>query len=285
MCRGLYGGFRALTLSRGAKSCCLKAFNFYLVEDAGEVLTISLLLQSFSRNFFTRNFVFLTSSFFTSSALEISVWIYIVLSWWSASHSWEGSSQPSQACGGPPVQQYLARGQQLMSLLKEQITEQRAPPRVCLFSFPCSRALVGRALLCGEMVWGERPFQAMGWCRTTNFVLISAAREVGQSGHGWAKAGAPRVLAPNLMAGATLTVTAPHFGPPGLHKQLCFSSHPGCPHPCPVCHDRLMLDRLHLGRLSLLPQGQLRSSGVKRAMVAATQCTAGLSSADSRLLG
>lgn len=60
MCRGLYGGFRALTLSSGAKSCCLKAFNFYPVEDAVEVLTISLLLQTFSKNFFTRNFVFLT---------------------------------------------------------------------------------------------------------------------------------------------------------------------------------------------------------------------------------
>lgn len=51
------------------------------MEDAVEVLTISLLLQTFSKNFFTRNSVFLTSSFFTSSALEISVWIYIVLSW------------------------------------------------------------------------------------------------------------------------------------------------------------------------------------------------------------
>lgn len=43
---------------------------------------------------------------------------YIVLSWWSASHSWEDSSQPSQAFRGPPEQQHLERGQQLMSLLR-----------------------------------------------------------------------------------------------------------------------------------------------------------------------
>lgn len=44
---------------------------------------------------------------------------------------------------------------------------------------------------------------------------------VGQSGHSWTKAGAPRVLVSRLISGAALIVTASHLAPPSWS---CFKS-------------------------------------------------------------